>query len=209
MIRISSIAFLTALLLISCKKDPDPVDLPDIPEGSEPYTEANIQFVPYSGGSRIYELMPELLENFTLTFKERKRTEAYWAWDQTWLTFSTDPTLEVELRLRYLESDASVKTLAIYMPYYDNSSVLRTSVFEIPIESPEEIESGFFAPLIDYHDTLVLNSTEWYEVYEVSPLVSTSADKDSPTNFSKLYYNTTYGIIQIRQKNGDEWAVVQ
>ena len=195
------------ILAVACKKEED--DPLDIPEGAEPYTEENIQFVPYNATNEKFELMPLLLSSFNIVFKERTRTEAYYAWDQTFFTFSNDPELELELRLRYFQSDVSQKTLAVYLPYRDINDSVQTNLFEIPIEDPDSIEYGFFANLIDFHDTIIINAVEWYDVYEVLPVTSTDAEEDGPGNFEKLFYNKIYGIIELDQKNGDNWILEQ
>jgi hypothetical protein len=198
---------LSVLLLVSCNKvDPPPGN--NLPEGATPYTETDIQFVPYVSGDKVFKKMPLLDETLSLNFKERLRTEEYFAWDQTWFTFSSDPSLELELRLRYLQSDNSQKTLAMYMPYKDSYGVSRTNIFEIPIETTD-FSTGFFQNHIVFHDTVVYNSVEWYDVYEVSELVSTDTDKDGPENFEKIYYNKVYGIIRMDQTNGKVWVLQQ
>ena len=110
------------------------------------------------------------------------------------------------MRLRYLQSDVSKKTLALYMPYYDNSNVLRNNLFEIPIDNVG-IEDSFFANIIEFHDTLIVGGTERYNVYEVTELVSTDAEKDGLQNFTKIVYNRAYGILQMHQKNGVIWTL--
>lgn len=196
-----------AALIMACdKSEPPPSN--NLPDGATPYTESDIQFVPYTSGDRVFKRMPLLDSTLILQFSERIRTEEYFAWDQTYFTFSTDPTLELELRLRYLQTDNSQKTLAIYMPYYDNSGTSRHNVFEMPID-PSTISTGFFQNHIIFHDTVVYNSVEWYDVYEVAELVSTDPDKDGPTNFEKIYYNTVYGIIKMDQNNGTQWVLQQ
>ncbi|UKN02668.1 hypothetical protein K6119_03965 [Paracrocinitomix mangrovi] len=194
------------LAVIACEK----VDPPNntLPEGATPYTEADIQFVPYTSGDKVFKKMPLLDSTLILNFKERLRTEEYFAWDQTFFTFSTDPDLELELRLRYLQTDNSQKTLAIYMPYYDYSGVSRHNIFEMPIDSTN-VSEGFFQDHIVYHDTIVFNSVEWYDVLEVDELLSTDPAKDGSTNFSKIYYNTVYGIIRMEQNNGTVWVLQQ
>lgn len=196
-----------ALSLLACnKEEPDEGNLPD---GATPYTETDIQFVPYQSGDRVFKKLPLLDETLTLKFKERLRTEEYFAWDQTFFTYSSDAELEVEFRLRYLKTnDVSQKTLAIYMPYRDAQNEIQDNIFEMPI-STIGLENGFFQNLIEFHDTITLNAIDWYDVYEVSPLVNTDADEDGPENYSKIYYNSLYGLIQMNQKNGESWILQQ
>lgn len=191
----------------ACKKA-EPQNNTSLPEGATPYTESDIQFVPYTSNNAVFKRLPSLDSTVVLNFKERLRTEEYFAWDQTYFTFDHDPTLELELRLRYLQSDNSQKTLAIYMPYYDNSATYRTNIFEMPID-PTSIETGFFTNLIDFHDTIVFSGVEWYDVYEVNELISTDPDKDGAQNFDKIYFNTVYGIIRMNQNNGNDWLLQQ
>ena len=197
-----------AAAALSCDKE-EPDDSSNLPDGATPYTESDIQFVPYQSGDRVFKKMPLLDSTLTLQFKERLRTEEYFAWDQTFFTLGSDPELEMEFRLRYLQgAEESQKTLAMYWPYKDNGGTARTNVFEIPI-SPNNIESGFFQNLVEYHDTITLNSIDWYKVYEVTPLVNTDPEKDSPQNCERLYYNDFYGLIQMNQKNGITWILQQ
>jgi hypothetical protein len=192
---------------VSCDKE-EPEGTTTLPEGATPYTETDIQFVPYQSGDRIFKKLPLLDETLTLQFVKRERTEEYFAWDQTYFTYSTDAELEIEFRLRYLQSDVSQKTLAMYLPYQDAGGTYRHTIFEIPI-SPNNIETSFFENLVDYHDTITLNAIDWYNVYEVKPLVSTDAEKDGPLNYDRVYYNSVYGLIQMNQKNGDDWILQQ
>ncbi len=143
-----------------------------------------------------------------LQFVERSRTEEYFTWDQTFFKFSTDTELEAEFRLRYLQSDNSQKTLAMYLPYRDLNNIPRTNLFELPI-SHVGIETGLFQNLIDFHDTLVLNSIMWYNVYEVKPLLTTDSIEDGLQNYNRIYYNSVYGLIKMNQKNGTEWMLQQ
>jgi hypothetical protein len=181
---------------------------PQLPEGATPYTETDIQFVPYTSGDRVFKRMPTLDSTLVLQFVERKRTEEYFAWDQTWFNFNTDPGLPLELRLRYLQTDNSQKTLALYMPYKDYSGTFQTNIFEMPIDT-NGLATGFFQNHIIFHDTVVYNNVEWYNVYEVSELISTDPDKDGPQNFEKICYNTIYGIIKMDQTNGNVWVLQQ
>jgi hypothetical protein len=196
-----------AVVLFSCKKA-DPPAQNNLPEGATAYTEADIQFVPYTSASPVFKRMPLLDSTLVLQFKERLRTEEYFAWDQTFFTFSSDPQLELELRLRYLQTDNSQKTLAIYMPFRDAQGVYRTNLFEMPID-PSTIATGFFQNHITYYDTVTYNSVEWYDVYEVKELISTDPTEDGPENFQRIYYNTTYGIIKMDQNNGAVWVLQQ
>lgn len=195
------------LLGFACKKE-DPPTNTNLPSGATQYTEADIQFVPYSSENLVFKRLPALDSTVVLNFKERLRTEEYFAWDQTFFNFDHDPTLELELRLRYLQTDNSQKTLAVYMPYYDNTGVSRTNIFEMPIDA-SSIETGFFTELIDFHDTIVFSGVEWYNVYEVNELLSTDTEKDGPQNFDKIYFNSVYGIIRMNQNNGNDWLLQQ
>lgn len=196
-----------AVAVSSCVKD-EPDDTTTLPDGATPYTESDIQFVPYQSGDRVFKKMPLLDSTLVLQFKERLRTEEYFAWDQTFFTYSTDAALEAEFRLRYLQTENSQKTLAIYLPYRDAGDVVRANIFEMPI-SPANVESGFFKDLIDYHDTITLNAIDWYNVYEITPLISTDAPKDGPENYNRVFYNSIYGLIQMEQKNGTVWILQQ
>ena len=195
------------MALVACNKE-EPDDTTNLPEGATPYTEADIQFVPYQSGNRVFKKLPLLDSTLELQFVERSRTEEYFAWDQTFFKFSNDTELEAEFRLRYLQSDNSQKTLAIYMPYRDLNNISRTNLFELPI-SHVGIETGLFQNLIDFHDTLVLNSIMWYDVYEVKPLLTTDSIKDGLQNYNRIYYNSVYGLIKMNQKNGTEWMLQQ
>jgi hypothetical protein len=195
------------LLIVACKKVDPPVEN-NLPEGATPYTETDIQFVPYTSGDRVFKKMPLLDSTLVLAFKERLRTEEYFAWDQTFFTFSTDPALELELRLRYLQTDNSQKTLALYMPYEDATGTYQVNIFEMPID-PASISTGFFQNHIVYHDTVTYNGVEWYDVFEVNELISTDPNKDGPKNFQKIYYNIVYGIIKMDQNNGTVWVLQQ
>jgi len=192
------------VLLMACNKEEETSQANQIPPGSTPFTDDDILFVPYTSESPV--LKDQNGNDLTLNFKERLRTEEYYAWDQTYFTFSTDPSLELEMRLRYLQSDVSKKTLAMYMPYYDANGILRNNLFEMPID-PTGLEDGFFKNIIDFYDTLNVGGTERYNVYEVNELVSTDAAKDGPNNFSKLFFNRTYGILQMRMKDGIIWTL--
>ena len=202
--RVLILIFILTLTAVSCKKTT--VDPPknNIPEGATPFTDNDILFVPYTSESPIF--ISQYNDTLKLNFVERKRTQEYYAWDQTFFTFSTDASLKMELRLRYLQSDVSKKTLAIYMPYYDNSNQLRTNLFEMPIDHAN-VEQSFFANAVNFYDTLMVAGTERYNVYEVTELVSTDANKDGAKNFSKVVYNRTYGILQMHQKDGLVWSL--
>lgn len=205
---LSGVVFIgIALSLVACNKE-EPDDTTNLPEGATPYTEADIQFVPYQSGNRVFKKLPLLDSTLELQFVERSRTEEYFAWDQTFFKFSNDTELEAEFRLRYLQSDNSQKTLALYMPYRDLNNISRTNLFELPI-SNVGIETGLFQNLIDFHDTLVLNSVMWYNVYEVKPLLTTDSIKDGLENYNRIYYNSVYGLIKMNQKNGTEWMLQQ
>lgn len=202
------LGIIVLLGLAGCVKEDPTTPTSNLPSGATPYTEADIQFVPYTSTNKVFKKLPALDSTWVLNFKERLRTEEYFAWDQTFMAFDFDPSYEVELRLRYLQTDVSQKTLAVYMPYKDNSGTPRTTLFEMPL-SPTTIETSFFENIIDYHDTIVFNSISWYKVYEVNQLISTDPAKDGPQNFKKIYYNKVYGIIKMDQNNGDSWLLQQ
>ena len=46
-----------------------------------------------------------------------------------------------------------------------------------------------------------------YNVYEVTELVSTDANKDGPENFNRIFYNRTDGILQMNLNNGVIWTL--
>jgi hypothetical protein len=197
-----------SIVLIACNKTEPPVTN-NLPNGATAYTEADIQFVPYASGDLVFKRLPALDSTWVLNFKERVRSEDYFAWDQTYFTFSVDSSLEMEFRLRYLQTEeVSQKTLAVYMPYQDASGTYRTNLFEMPITNAN-LETGFFKDLIEFHDTITFNSIDWYNVYEVNELLSTDSGKDGPKNFAKIYYNSVYGIIRMEQNNGSVWVLSQ
>ena len=205
--RVVIFLFFLSVVLISCEKDePSTGPTSTLPDGATPFTEEDIQFVPYNSGNRVFSTLPDLDSSMTLTFRERVRSEDYFAWDQTFFQYGDDANLELELRLRYLQSDASKKTLAMYFPYYDNGGTLRENLFEVPVTS-EGIETGFFQNIVEFHDTLVLNSIEFYDVFEIEELVSTDADKDGPTNNARVFYNKTHGLLQMKQRDGTRWML--
>ena len=82
------------------------------------------------------------------------------------------------------------------------------NVFEIPI-SNVDLETGFFQNLVAFHDTLTFAFTEWYNVYEVSELVGTNLSEDGLENYSKVFYNSVYGLIAMQQKNMTFWELQQ
>jgi len=191
-------------ICFSCEKTEEIKPVSNVPSGAVAFNDNDIQFVPYTTESPVFK---DQLDNvLTLEFIERKRSEESFAWDQTFFNFSTNTDLKIEMRLRYLQSDVSKKTLAIYMPYFDNSGSLRTNLFEIPIDYTD-IELGFFKNLIEFHDTLLINAVEYYNVFEVTELVSTDSNKDGPENFNRLYYNRTKGILQMHVKDGVIWTL--
>ncbi|MBK7128908.1 MAG: hypothetical protein IPH66_06015 [Crocinitomicaceae bacterium] len=115
-------------LVLSCNKE-EPDDTTNLPDGATPYTETDIQFVPYSSSSLVFKKLPLLDSTLVLNFVERKRTEEYFAWDQTFFTYSTDAELTAEFRLRYLQTDNSQKTLAMYLPYRDAANQIQSNIF--------------------------------------------------------------------------------
>jgi hypothetical protein len=200
-------AIALVLTVSGCDKE-EPDSVTKLPEGATPYTETDIQFVPYQSGNRVFKKLPLLDSTLILQFNQRLRSEEYFAWDQTFFTYSNDAELQIEFRLRYLQTDNSKKTLAMYLPYRDASNVVRSNIFEVPITAAG-IENGFFKNIVEYHDTITLNSIDWYRVFEIAPLLSTDAEKDGPQNYNRVYYNTTYGLIQMNQKNGTQWLLQQ
>ena len=206
-LRNSILVVFATLAIVSCNKVDPPTN--NLPDGAEPYTEQDIQFVPYSSGDVVFRRLPALDSTIILNFQQRIRTEEYFAWDQTFFTLNVDPELEFEFRLRYIQTEnQSQKSLGIYMPYRDGTAPdsIRHNVFEMPID-PTNISSSYFVNHITIHDTIVINSTEWYDVYEVDELVSTDPGKDGPTNFNKVYYNKVFGIIRMDQNNGNDWVL--
>jgi len=194
------------LFVFACKKEAEPVG-PSLPPGTSPYTEAEIDFVPYSAGQITFKKAPAFTETLTLEFVERLATEQVFAWNQTFFKWNTDAALQLEFRLRYLQAeDEAQKTLAIYLPYRDNSGIVRSSIFETPIVSTG-LSDGFFADLVSYHTEIELHGTIWNNVFEINPLVTTEPGEDSPLNFSKVFYTKSNGIIVMIQKNGDEWVL--
>lgn len=197
---------LFALVCFSCNKDTEP-EGPILPAGATAYSAEEVAFVPYNDGERVFKKSPDFTDELILTFKERLATEEVYAWNQTYFTLSSDPYLELELRLRYLQAENQAeKTLAIYMPYRDENSFPRASIFEMPLDTAG-IETGFFSEIITFHPSIEINGIAWDNVYEVSPLTSTDEEFDHPTNYSKVFYNTVFGIIELDQKNGDKWIL--
>ena len=115
----------------SCTKEQEPTPVSNIPAGATAFTDDDIQFIPYTSDDIVFKDQNDNV--LTLNFLERKRSEEYFAWDQTFFNFRTNADLNLEMRLRYVQSDVSKKTLAIYMPYYDNGGELRNNLFEMPI----------------------------------------------------------------------------
>jgi hypothetical protein len=202
--RVLTVLFILVFSTASCKKTTVEPPKNKIPEGATPFTDNDILFVSYTSESPVF--ISQFNDTLRLNFIERKRTQEYYAWDQTYFTFSTNPSLKMELRLRYLQSDVSKKTLAIYLPYLDNSNVLRNNLFEMPIDYTN-VEQSFFANVVKFYDTLMVAGTERYNVYEVTELVSTDASKDGAKNFSKVMYNRSYGLLQMYQKDGIVWSL--
>ncbi|MFT5824187.1 MAG: hypothetical protein ACI8ZM_005453 [Crocinitomix sp.] len=197
---------LVLIAIISCNKETIP-EGPILPTGATPYEATEIAFVPYNSGDRVFKKAPEFTTELILNFKERLATEQVFAWDQTFFTFNVDPGLELELRLRYLQAEEEYhKSLAIYMPYRDVFGTVRTSIFETPIDETV-LETSFFTELVTFHDTLEINGSDWFGVFEINPLTSTDPAVDEEVNFSKVYYNATFGIIEMDQKNGDVWIL--
>lgn len=195
-----------ALAIVSCNKDNEP-DGPVLPFGATPYETAEVAFVPYNSGDRVFKKAPEFTTELILNFKERRATKEAFAWDQTFFTFTFDLSLELELRLRYLQAETEYhKSLAIYMPYRDEVAVVRTTIFETPIDETV-LETSFFSDIVTFHDTIEINGMDWYDVFEISPLTSIDPLIVSETNFTKIYFNAIFGIIEMDQKNGDVWIL--
>jgi len=194
------------VMLIGCKKDAEP-EGPFLPAGVTAYSDEQVALVPYSSGDQLFKKAPGFTTELLLTFIERKATKEFVAWDQTFFQMGADPYLIVEFRLRYLQTaNETHKTLAIYMPYWDDSGVIRSTIFEFPIQTTD-FSSGFFKTLITYHSTIDLGGTTWNNVYEIRPITSTPASEESPDNFNLVYYSTTVGLIGMNQVNGDEWVL--
>lgn len=192
--------------MVSCNKETEP-EGPVLPAGATAFTEAEIAFVPNGTDDKVYKKSPDFTSELILNYKERLATEQVFAWDQTFFSFNVDPGLEVEFRLRYIQVENEYhKSLAIYMPYRDVFGTVRTNIFETPINETA-IETGFFSELVTFHSSIEINGTEWSNVYEIIPLTSTDPALDNESNFSKVYYNATFGIIQMDQKNGDIWIL--
>jgi hypothetical protein len=204
--KLSILILFVPLILTNCQKEEEP-DESTLPPGTIPYTADEVAFVPYSSTNLTFKKAPDFTEELILGFIERKATEEVFAWDQTTFHFGSDPYLNVEFRLRYLQTETtSQKTLAVYMPYWDDEGVIRSTVFEMPLILSAD-DANFFEPLVTFHESLDLNGTIWTDVYEIKPLLSTEASMDSGTNFDKIYYNKTVGLIQMNQKNGDNWMI--
>lgn len=195
------------LVLEGCKKN-DAQD-PTLPNGSTPYTAEQVNFVPYTSATSTltFKKAPDFTEELKLNFERRITLKQVFAWDQTFLSIAADTALKVELKLRYLQTaQESQKTLAVYMPYRDVTSAIQQTIFETPIV-PTQIEDGFFENKVTFYDTLSLESSEWYAVFEIEPLTSTPESVDDPKNFSKIYYSKSFGIIAMNQKNGNRWML--
>ncbi len=196
----------TLFIVVGCEKT-DMSDDPTLPDGATPYSAEEAAFVSYTTGEYVFKKSPAFSDEISLTYHERREEKQVYAWSQTYLKFSTDTSLEVELRLRYLETEdkAARKTLAIYMPYRDFTSAIQYTIFETPIYK-DELEAGFFQDKVTFHDTLDLGGSDWYNVFEILPLSSTPAEIDDEENFEKIYYSKTIGLIEIDQKNGNKWV---
>lgn len=197
---------LLGVVMISCNKEPEPAD-PYLPEGVTPFTTEQVGFVPYGGSDQLFKKAPGFTSELNLVFLERIATKEFYAWDQTYFQLGTDPYLKVEARLRYLQSaNENYKTLAIYMPYWDDHDVIQSTIFEFPIEM-SDFSSTFFQELVTFHDELDLGPTAWTNVYEIVPITSTPANEESNENFDRVYYTIANGIIGFNQKNGDQWVL--
>lgn len=195
------------IIAFACNKD-DANEGPFLPNGTTPYTAIEVAFVPYTSQNLIFKKAPGFTDEINVLFNERLVTENVYAWDQTFFQLGDDSYLEIEFRLRYLQTETGTadKTLAVYMPYWDNAGVVRTSIFEMPI-TPVGIEAGALANVVTFHPTIDLFGTIWEDVYEVEPLVETPLVEDNPENFSKIFYNTSFGLIEMDQKNGSKWVL--
>lgn len=198
---------LFVLIVVACKKNTETGE-PKLPEGASPYTASELSFVPYTSTNQQFKKGPDFTQTLTLEFKERVTPAVFYAWDQTYFTFSTDPGLEVELRLRYLQAEEeSLKTLAIYLPHRNASGTAYASIFEMPIETAE-VETGFFSELVTFHSSIALFDTNWENVYEVRPINTVKPENDSPSRFETVYYSRESGILGMDQKNGDQWVLM-
>jgi hypothetical protein len=198
--------FFVPLILTNCQKQEETEDS-TLPPGAIPFTADEVAFVPYTSTNLTFKKAPDFTEELILGFIERKATEEVFAWDQTNFHFGSDPYLNLEFRLRYLQTETTAqKTLAIYMPYWDDAGVIRSNVFEMPLVMTDD-ETNFFQSLVTFHESIDLNGTVWTDVFEIKPLLSTEESMDSETNFEKIFYNKTAGLIQMNQKNGDNWMI--
>ncbi len=188
----------------ACEKDDDKDD-PFLPAGVTAFSDEQVALVPYSGIDQVFKKAPDFATELVLTFLERKATKEFVAWDQTFFQLGSDPYMNLEFRLRYLQTqNDTYKTLAIYMPYWDDNGVIQSTVFEFPIETTD-FSGGFFAELGTFHATIDLAGSTWNNVYEIRPLTSTPDAEESPDNFNLIYYSTSVGLIGMKQRNGDEW----
>lgn len=197
---------LSVFALLACNKEPEATG-PYLPDGVTAYTEEQVATVPYTGTDQVFKKAPDFSTEISFVFVERLATQEFYAWDQTYFQLGTDPYLKVEARLRYLQAgDENYKTLAIYMPYWDDADVIRFSIFEFPIELTG-FSTTFFEDLVTLHSELELGPVTWTNVYEIKPLTTTPPSEESSENFERVFYTKENGIIGFTQKNGDQWVL--
>ena len=56
---------------------------------------------------------------------------------------------------------------------------------------------------------LHLDNNSITDIGALSRLTNLNVASDGPENYDRLYYNTIYGIIQVEQKNGNNWFLDQ
>jgi len=197
---------LVVFALMACNKEPEKTG-PYLPAGVTAYTAEQVATVPYTGTDQIFKKAPDFSTEISFIFLERLPTQEFYAWDQTYFQLGTDPYLKVEARLRYLQAaDENYKTLALYMPYWDDADVIRSSIFEFPIDIAA-FSSTFFEHLVTLHSELDLGPLTWTNVYEIKPLTATPPSEESNENFERVFYTKEKGIIGFNQKNGDQWVL--
>ncbi|WP_066757716.1 hypothetical protein [Crocinitomix algicola] len=203
--RISTL-FIIFLILFSCKKE----EVTDykLPKGAIAFTDDDLNFVPYSNQNLVFKKAPDFIEELHYQFDGRNATRNQFAWDQTYFKNAADEHLRVELRLRHLKTtNITLKTLAIYMPYWDGESKLNESLFEIPLKM-DATSSEIFSGRLVFHEAIDLHGTIWENVYEILPLLYPTEEEESGSRYSKLFYSTEFGLIQLNQVNGNSWILI-
>ena len=200
------ITLFLGIVVLSCNKEPEETG-PYLPAGVTAYSDDQVATVPYNGGDQLFKKAPDFSTELLLTFIERQPTKQFYAWDQTYFQLGTDPYLNVEARLRYLQAgNENYKTLALYMPYWDDAGVIQSTIFEFPIELTS-YTATFFEDLVIFHSELDLGPLTWTNVYEIAPLTSTPIGEESSEDFDRLFYTKEKGIIGFHQTNGDQWVL--